>query len=89
MKKVVLLVMVLVFSGCTPASVEFMESVQVEGQHEKALKILDPNYGKGTVVFEHTQAGRECLKQKLADRGFYKVQDDIDCSKLYYNNVIK
>lgn len=41
MKKVMLAVIaVMMMSGCTPTTVNFVESMQVEGQHEKALEVL-------------------------------------------------
>ena len=57
-----------------------MESMQIEGHHEKALNFLDSSYGKGTIVFQHTIEGRECMKQKMLERGYYMLQDDIDCT---------
>lgn len=75
--------MVILFSGCTPASIEFTESLQVEGQHEKALKFLGDD--KGTLVYKATPKAKECLKTKMVERGYYKLQDDIDC----FDNEVK
>ena len=81
MKKVWLLAFmamaVLIFAGCTIKVVDFMESTQVEGQHEKALEFLGDD--KGTLVYKATPKAKECLRAKMVERGYYLVQDDIDC----------
>jgi len=80
MKKVmlaVMLMMMVVMSGCTPATVDFIESMQVDGQHEKALEFLGDE--KGTLVYKATPKAKECLRAKMVERGYYLVQDDIDC----------
>ncbi|MFA6608909.1 MAG: hypothetical protein WCT07_03305 [Candidatus Paceibacterota bacterium] len=80
MKKVMLVVMLMmtvVMSGCTPATVDFMESMQVDGQHEKALEFLGDD--KGTLVYKATPKAKECLRSKMVERGYYLIQDDIDC----------
>ncbi|MFH0710141.1 MAG: hypothetical protein V2A75_08045 [Pseudomonadota bacterium] len=80
MKKVMLVVMLMmmvVMSGCTPATVDFMESMQVDGQHQKALEFLGDD--KGTLVYKATPKAKECLRAKMVERGYYLVQDDIDC----------
>lgn len=78
MKKVMLAVMaVVMMSGCTPKTIEFMDSMQVEGQHEKAMKFLGDD--KGTLVYKASDKAKQCLKDKMNARGFYVVQDDIDC----------
>lgn len=73
----VMLMMMVVMSGCTPATVDFMESMQVDGQHEKALDFLGDD--KGTLVYKATPKAKECLRAKMLERGYYLVQDDIDC----------
>jgi len=84
MKKVYLSVMALVLmSGCTPAAVDFMESMQVEGQHEQALKFLGDD--KGTLVYKASPKAKECLKANMVERGYYKLQYDIDC----WDNEVK
>lgn len=80
MKKVMmafLAMAVLVFAGCTTMTVDFMESMQVDGQHEKALRVLGND--NGTLIYKATPKAKECLRQKMGARGYYLVQDDIDC----------
>jgi len=72
-----MLMMMVVMSGCTPATVDFIESMQVDGQHEKALEFLGDE--KGTLVYKATPKAKECLRAKMVERGYYLVQDDIDC----------
>lgn len=76
-------VVVLVFTGCTTKVVDFIETSQVDGQHEKALKFLGED--KGTLVYKASPKAKECLRVKRETRGYYLVQDDIDC----YDNLIK
>jgi len=84
MKKVIVAVIgIVAMSGCTPATVNFMESMQVEGQHEKALKFLGDD--KGTLVYKATPKAKECLRAKMESRGYYVLQDDIDC----WDNEVK
>ncbi len=34
---------------------------------------------KGTLVYKATPKAKECLRAKMVERGYYLVQDDIDC----------
>lgn len=71
------------FAGCSATTVNFMESMQVEGQHEKALKFLGED--KGTLVYKDTPKAKSCKRAKMETRGYYLLQDDIDC----FDNEIK
>lgn len=80
MKKVLLVGMtmsVLMFAGCTTKVVDFMESAQVDGQHEKALKFLGDD--KGTLVYKDTPRAKACKRAKMEARGYSLLQDNIDC----------
>ena len=68
---------ILLLSGCTPKTVDFMESMQIEGQHEKALKFLGED--KGALVYKATPKAKQCLKDKINARGYWMLQDEIDC----------
>ena len=57
-----------------------MEKHSDSAQHEKALKMLDSNYGNGTVVLKRTESELKCMKDKMNTRGYYLIQDDIDCT---------
>ncbi len=80
MKKVMLALMamvVLMFAGCTTKTVDFIESSQVDGQHEKALKFLGED--KGTLVYKDSAKAKECKRAKMKNRGYWIMQDEVDC----------
>lgn len=78
MKKVLLAVMaILVMSGCTAGMVEFMDTASPDGQHEKALSFLGAD--KGTVIYKDSEKAKECKRAKLVNRGYWMMQDEIDC----------
>lgn len=86
MKKVMLAFIamaVLMFAGCTTKAVDFMESVQVDGQHEKALKFFGED--KGTLVYKDTPRAKECKRAKMEARGYWMLQDEADC----FDNEVK
>jgi len=51
MKWFMIVMMTVMFSGCTPTIVEFIGSHTTQEDHEANLKALDSSYGQGTVVF--------------------------------------
>ncbi len=86
MKNVMFAVMAIgLLAGCTPKSVDFMESMQVEGQHDKALEFLGTDRSKSGMTYIATPKAKQCLRDKMVARGYYVIQDDIDC----WDNEVK
>jgi uncharacterized protein YceK len=80
MKNVMLAVMaVVVMSGCTAKTVEFVEGSQVAGQHDKAMEFLGSDRSDKGLVYKASPKAKECLKQKLYERGYWMLQDELDC----------
>jgi hypothetical protein len=65
--------------------VDFIESAQVDGQHDKALEFLGTDRNKSRMTYIATPKAKQCLKDKMAARGYYVIQDDIDC----WDNEVK
>lgn len=72
----------LVFTGCTE-QVYQLGNAQTEGQHEKAMELLGGT--KGTLVYKASGNAKKCLNDKLESRGYWMLQDEIDC----WDNSVK
>lgn len=73
----------LVLGGCSAKVVNFIEDHQVLGQHEKAMKFLGDDHG--TLVYKASPKALKCLEDKRNQRGYWLLQDEIDC----VDNLIK
>ena len=74
MKYVLMIAMVIMFSGCTTKVVDFIDSHA--GEYPENTIIPKP---KGTLVYKAAPEALKCLKDKREARGWWMMQDEIDC----------
>jgi uncharacterized protein YceK len=82
MMKVMFAIMaVMVMSGCTTKTMDFMESMQIEGQHDKAMAFLGSARSGSGYTYKATPKAVQCLKDRIAKDGYYTLQADIGCAE--------
>jgi hypothetical protein len=83
MKKVYLLAVlaVITFSGCTAGMMDYME------RHAGESSMVSPitPVQEGTLFYKASPKAKQCLKDKVNARGYWMLQDEVDC----WDNAVK